>query len=154
MLDTRVPLIAEFLKDHQQFMKLMFAVRNLLKDGRFDEARQLAVELDSIAGPHIAFEEQQLYMMLVELGETSVTSDELIGEHHVVLNALRQLLRSESEDKADLQSIIDGFDSGLRHAEHCGSMVSLLTQLDDHRQEECLAELVGLRDLGGNWTEL
>ena len=67
MLNTNSPLIAEFLKDHQQFSRLLLEISKLLDDNNLEKARQRAKELNELAGAHIAFEEAELYSRLNEL---------------------------------------------------------------------------------------
>jgi hypothetical protein len=154
MLDTRTPLISEFLKDHQQFSRLLYQIANLLQEGKIDLARERANDLDTVAGPHIAYEEAELYPRLAKLGETSVTEEMLVGQHHDALDAVRALIKTESPDKAALKSIQTGFQGALSHAEHCGSLISLLNRLDEQEQAESLKKLEGFRKQGKKWTEL
>ena len=154
MLDTKTPLIAEFLKDHQQFSRLLYQISNLLQEGKIDLARDRAKDLDAVAGPHIAYEEAELYPRLAELGETAVDEEMLVGQHHDALDAVRALLDTESPDKESLASIQIGFQGALSHAEHCGSLISLLTRLDEQEQSASLVKLIQFRDEGKKWTEL
>ncbi len=154
MLNTEQPLIAEFLKDHQQFSRLLYEISKLLNENKIQQARQRAAELDTVAGPHIAYEEAELYSRLAKLGEKSVTEEMLVDEHHRMLDALRALLESSSPDQATIEEIKSGFQTALSHAEHCGSLISLMSRLDEKQQTESLKKLEQLRELGKKWTEL
>lgn len=110
MLDTQSPLIAEFLKDHQQFSRLLYEITRLLKQEKVEEARQRAGELNQLAGPHIAYEEAELYPRLSMLGETSVKETLLVDQHHEALDSVRQLLESDPIDDDLLDEIHDGFE--------------------------------------------
>ena len=68
MLDIRTPLIAEFLKDHQQFSRLLYEISKLLKENDIEKARQRAQELDEMSGAHIAYEEAELGFRLTSRG--------------------------------------------------------------------------------------
>ncbi|MGI9517695.1 MAG: hemerythrin domain-containing protein [Pirellulaceae bacterium] len=153
MLDTHSPLVAEFLKDHQQFSRLLLAITRLLEENKIDEARQRARELDQVAGPHIEYEERELYARLKELGETRVTNELLVGEHHKIRDAMNLLLENEKLDEDQLQQAKQGFESGIHHAEHCGSLISLMTRLDSDQQVASLVVLKELRDEGRKWSE-
>ena len=153
MLDTKNPLIAEFLKDHQQFSRLLYEISKLLEAGQTDKARRRATELDSVAGPHIAYEEAELYPRLAKLGEEKVAEEMLVGQHHGALDSLRELLKNQSPNDEELQSICEGFRDALTHAEHCGTLISLLTRLDEAEQAQSLATLRRLREQGKKWTE-
>jgi hypothetical protein len=154
MLDTRKPLIAEFLIDHQQFSRLLYEISKLLDEDKLDQARKRAIELNQVAGPHIAYEESELYSRLAALGEKSVTEEFLVGEHHQVLQALKRLLAEEELTGDQLESVKAGFRSALKHAEHCGSLISLMARLDEQQQSDSLVKLLDLRKQGRNWTEL
>ena len=153
MLDTRSPLISEFLKDHQRFSRLLLAITRLLEDGKIDEARERARELDLVAGPHIEYEEREVYARLKQLGETRVTNEMLVGEHHQIRDAMKLLLENEALDESQLQQAKAGFASGIRHAEHCGSLISLMSRLDQDQQAQSLVVLKELRDGGRKWSE-
>ena len=154
MLDLNAPLIAEFLKDHQQFSRLMFEIAKLLDDEQIDQARVRAKELNEVAGPHIAYEESELYTRLGELGVKSVTRQQLAEEHREVLDALKMLLDDPAPNGKMVESIKQGFRSGLTHAEHCGSLMSLMAGLNEQQRSESLKKLIHLREHGRNWTEL
>ena len=154
MLDTQTPLIAEFLKDHQQFSRLLYEISKLLEADELDKARQRAEELNVVAGPHIAYEESELYPRLPGFGERTVTPDQLTGEHHQVLHAVRQLVEKQEFTGEELRSIKAAFQAALRHAEHCGTLITLMARLDESAQRESLAKLIEFRDQGKKWTEL
>lgn len=154
MLDTKTPLIAEFLKDHQQFSRLLYEISKLLSDHNLAKARLRGEELDVVAGPHIAYEEAELYPRLAALGEHRVTEQQLVDEHAHMCDALRTLLTDESPDDRALGSIRAGFEDALAHAEHCGTLISLMAGLDKQQQSESLARMLELRAAGQKWTEL
>lgn len=154
MLDTKNPLIAEFLKDHQQFSRLIYEISNLLKANKIEKARERAKELDAVAGPHIAYEEAELYPRLAGLGEKATSEEMLVGQHHEAIDALRDLLNIPTPSEEQLKSIKAGFQDSLTHAEHCGSLISLLTQLEASEQTESLEVLRDFRKQGKNWTDL
>lgn len=154
MLDTNSPLIAEFLKDHQQFSRLLFEISKLVEQDKFDQARGRAIELDRLAGPHIAYEESELYPRLAKLGDDTVSEEVLIDQHHDALAALRLLLTRETLTQEDKETIKNGFRGALSHAEHCGSLISFMSRLDKGLQAKSLKELTRLRVEGKKWTEL
>lgn len=132
----------------------MYEIAKLLDDQEIEQARVRAKELDAVAGPHIAYEESELYSRLGELGVKSVTKQQLVDEHREVLDALRMLLNNPAPDGKMVESIKAGFRSGLTHAEHCGSLMSLMGRLDEQQRSESLKRLIHLREHGRNWTEL
>jgi hypothetical protein len=154
MLDTKSPLITEFLKDHQQFSRLLLEISRLLNQDKISEARQRARELDDLAGPHIAYEEAELYPRLAVLGVRSVSESMLLDQHHEALDAVRKLIGNDEIDESLLQEIKAGVEGALAHAEHCGSLISLMSRLDRDQQAQSLAELQRYREEGRKWTEL
>ncbi len=153
MLNVDSPLILEFLKDHQQFARLLLQISKLLDQGQIEEARNRARELDELAGPHIAYEEAELYPRLASLGEREVTEETLVDQHHDALQALRMLIDHDSANPQQLEAIQVGFRHALEHVEHCGSLISLMSQLDEDQQAASLSELKRLRDHGPKWTD-
>ncbi len=154
-LDTdKSPLIAEFLKDHQQFSRLLYQIKKLLDENNFEAAQERAAELDRLAGPHIAFEEAELYPRLKILGERNVTEDLLVDQHRDAVDVLRMLIEVKNPNPETIEQIKSGFERALAHAEHCGSLISLMTQLDENEQAESLRELIRLRKTEQLWTDL
>jgi Spy/CpxP family protein refolding chaperone len=141
-------------KDHQQFSRLLYQIRNLLSERKFDDAKERAGEFDKLAGSHIAYEESELYPRLKMLGNQGVSQSLLVGQHQDALEALRELLLVESPDEATICKIESGFENALRHAEHCGSLISLMAGLTPSQQNESLQVLIRLREQGLRWTEL
>ncbi len=154
MLDTESKLISEFLKDHQQFSRLLFEIERLLGEGHVKLARERAIELDQLAGPHIAYEEAELYPRLAKLGERNATEEALVVQHHDAVDALRILLANELLTETQFSQAIEGFRRALLHAEHCGSLISLMSLLDEAEQSESLKALERFREEGRLWTEL
>jgi hypothetical protein len=154
LLNTNSPLIAEFLKDHQQFSRLLLEVSKLLDSNNLEKARQRAEELNKLAGPHIAFEEAELYSRLIAMGERSISKAELVDQHHEIRDALRQLLENHAPDADTVESIKSGFRDGVIHAEHCGTLISLVSRLDEDEQAKSLESLLRFRQQGTPWTEL
>jgi len=154
VLNTNSPLITEFLKDHQQFSRLLLEISKLLDQNNLEKARQRAKELNALAGPHIAFEEAELYSRLIEMGERSITEAELVDQHHSMRDALSELLENPAPDAATIASIKSGFRDALTHAEHCGTLISLVSRLDDEQQAKSLESLLRFRQQGTRWTDL
>jgi hypothetical protein len=57
-------------------------------------------------------------------------------------------------DAEGIQEVAAAFDEGIRHAEHCGTLVSQLSALSPDDQREALDELCQLRASDLKWTEL
>ena len=154
MLDTSSPLVTEFLKDHQQFSRLLYEISKLLDAGEIEKAQERADELNRLAGPHIAYEEAELYPRLQQMGVTSVSEEHLVGEHHQVLDAVELLLSPGTLTPEQVAECREGIRVALDHAEHCGSLISLVSRLDEREQAASLVVLKQLRHEGKSWTEL
>lgn len=149
---SKSAVVQAFLVDHRKFMKLLRDVGLALNAGDLAQARALAATLDKVAGPHIAFEEAVLYPAVRGHDHTFVTG--LYDEHQSIVRALDRLLNESELDATSRQEIADAFDQGVRHAEHCGTLVSQLSALSPDDQREALDELYQLRASDLKWTEL
>ncbi len=147
-------VVQAFLVDHRKFMRLLLDVEQALRAGDIDRARVLGEALDKTAGPHIAFEEEVLYPTLAERTKENAFVVSLYDEHQDIVAALASLLEEREVTPARQQELQRAFTEGLAHAEHCGTLVSQLAELDEVDQEEALDELKQWRARGVRWTEL
>lgn len=148
-----VPLVREFLDDHRKMSQLLLHVVVSLEVGNLEEATAAAEKLNQIAGPHIAYEETELYPRISGEKLISDTTRELYDEHREAVMAVKALLEDPQPDQEQLGKIIDGLKTGVRHAEHCGSLVSLLAALPEPEQSASLERLLELRREGKPWTD-
>lgn len=149
----QVPLVREFLADHKKMSKLMLHVLVSLEEGDNAAAVQSARELDNVAGPHIAYEESELYPRISGEKLISETTRELHDEHREAAMAVKLLLENPEPDQPTKQQILDGLRTGVHHAEHCGSLARLLAALPTPEQDESLAKLLAYRQQGRKWTD-
>ncbi len=147
-------VVQAFLTDHRKFMKLLRDVEAALRAGDVERARSLGLMLDETAGPHIAFEEEVLYPALAARTSENTFVASLYDEHQSIRAALASLLDTPEPSPARQRELQQAFAEGLSHAEHCGTLVSQLSALDDVDQEEALDELKQWRTSGVRWTEL
>jgi hemerythrin-like domain-containing protein len=151
---SKSAVVQAFLVDHRKFMKLLRDVGQALRDKDVEKAKTLGRELNRVAGPHIAFEEQVLYPTVEERTHDRVFVAKLYDEHQSIVRALARLLdasRLEAQDIVDLQN---AFAQGVDHAEHCGTLISSLSAMDEVDQQEALDELKQLRATGMTWMQL
>ena len=132
----------------------MLEIKKLLDTNNIEQARTRAVELDELAGGHIAYEEAELYPRLAELTKQAVSEKLLVNQHHQVLDGIRLLVGKAELSADDIAKARSAFDVGIGHAEHCGSLISLMTTLDKDEQDASLAELLRLRKAGTKWSKL
>ena len=151
-----VDLVKTFMDEHRTFMRGLSAVLEQVKRDDLMAARNLADELDQMAGPHIQFEEEILYP---EVGRARGQGLErqLRDEHSVIRNAIERLLDVDFA-KADLPKLRAELEVALKtavqHAESCGTLISHLKTLSPVNQQEAIRRLCELRDIGTRWTEL
>lgn len=149
----QVPLVRAFLDDHQKMSKLMLHTLVSLEEGNIEAAIQSAKALDEVGGPHIAYEEAELYPRISGEKLISATTREMYDEHREAVTALKTLLDSPNPDEATKHEIMVGLRTGIHHAEHCGSLVSLLAALPEPEKNESLTKLLALRKQGQKWTD-
>lgn len=149
----QIPLVREFLADHQRMSKLLLHTLVSLDEGNLDAARQSALVLNEVGGPHIAFEESELYPRISGEQLISETTRAMYEEHREAVLALKLLLDNPNPDQPTKQKILAGFRTGVRHAEHCGSLVTLLAALPSPEQNEALSRLLLFRERGQKWTD-
>ncbi len=145
----------EFIEDHRRLTQALTRLQEAVASGTREEIRAAADELDQTAGPHVAFEEQQLYPTVARSRGTEFQYA-MEDEHDCVLQSLRELLdlnegQLTDEDRARLAAMLQ---SGVDHVVHCGTLLSHLTVLAPDQQQELLERLRDLRRQGVRWTEL
>ncbi len=148
-----LPLLREFLADHKKMSQLMLHTVVSLEEGDIDAAKQSAVALNRVGGPHIAYEEAELYPRISGESLVSTTTREMYDEHREAAAALKLLLDTPSPNATTIQQILDGLRTGIHHAEHCGSLVGLLAALPEPEQAESLQKLLAYREQGRMWTD-
>ena len=149
----QLPLLREFLTDHEKMSQLMLHAVVSLEEGDLDAARQSAKALNKVAGPHIAYEESELYPRISGESLISTTTREMYDEHRAVATARKLLLENPIPDQSTLDRILEGPRAGIHHAEHCGSLVTLLAALPKPEQDESLKKLLAYREQGRMWTD-
>lgn len=150
------PLVKEFLDDHRLMTRMLSDLVTLLEGDHPEAARSLANQLDKLAGPHIAFEEQCLYPA-VKARRGAVLQSQLQHEHDEARAALTQLLSTNVEElnRPTMRQVLAvALRKGLKHAESCGTLVSHLQELPQEQKQATLSRLLHLRHEGLRWTQL
>lgn len=136
--------------------RLLAQLTAALRNGDNELARQLADELDLVAGPHIQFEENVLYP-LVAKSEGSAFARQLYGEHRATLRGLKQIVshsRKRPLTETYRRDVLRDIQLGLNHAESCGTLVSHLGDLSAHEEDAAVKQHELLRQQQRRWTEL
>ncbi len=115
----------------------------------FLRAQELVTELNRVSGPHIAYEELELYPRL----SASENSQQLSDDHQKVAQALQMVLEHDSLEGEDEQLVMEGLRIGLDHAEQCGALVGSLAALSESEQANSLEVLRDLKRRGQCWLE-
>ena len=148
------PLVQAFLRDHREMSRLIYQLVNALDNEDLATSRALAKQLDVVAGPHIAFEEQVLYPLVSKRTRDVTFVRSLYAEHERTRDAV-QILASDRDIDSELrQQLLDGMRGGLDHADHCGTLISHLADLTETEQEQALKQLTQFQAEKRRWTEL
>jgi len=149
-------LEAEFVTDHRTLTQTISRLLDALRSGRDAEAMQIADELDTLAGPHIAFEESVMYPEVARHTDAAF-AQRLYEEHRIALRGVRRLLEHREQPELSPEErtkIMDDLQTGLDHVVSCGRLLSHLTVLDEKTQRQYLDQLIDLRHQGTRWTAL
>lgn len=151
---SKAAVVQAFLADHKKFMRLLVDVSDALQRDDLAAARTLATQLNTVAGPHIAFEETVLYPALDDASHDHDFVEGLYDEHQQIVTALAELISNDSLTKKQLTAITHAFQSGTEHAEHCGTLISRLSNMDAADQRDALDDLIQLQEQEILWTDL
>lgn len=149
----QVPLVREFLSDHQKMSKLLLHTLVSLEEENLEAATASAKALDRIAGGHIAFEEAEIYPRISGEEIMTQTTRDLYAEHREALTALKKLLDNPKPNQTTKREILRGLRTGVHHAERCEALADLLAALPMPEQNESLKKLRGFREQGRKWTD-
>ena len=149
VVQSRTPLVREYLEDHQGMAHLFYQVIVALDEGESTRAQELAKELNRVIGPQIAYEELELYPRL----SASQNSLSLCDDLQQVTQALKMLLEHDSLEGEDEQLAMEGLRIGLDHAEQCRALVGSLAALTESEQATSLEALRDLKRRGQCWVE-
>ena len=150
------PLATAFTDDHRVFTRGLSRILRALRRDDQATAVALAEELDRAVGPHIEFEEQVFYPILVEsLGKDFVR--QLYREHRIGQTAVRALMahpHGEPLPEGDREGLIEQLETAMDHALSCGTLLSHVTSKDPGEQQRLLDQLEDISRRGHRWTEL
>lgn len=145
-----------FMEDHRHLTTGLSRLLKALKLNDPPKAVEIADELDRVAGPHMAFEEEVFYPELEKrFGQEFVSR--LYGEHELGQTAVRTLVTQRPVDPlepTDQLSLIEEVETALNHALSCGSLLSHITTLSVAEREELLTRLQAFREEAPRWTDL
>ena len=149
-------LATAFTDDHRVFTRGLSRILRALRRDDHATAVALAEELDRAVGPHIEFEEQVFYPILVEsLGRDFVR--QLYREHRIGQDAVGALIahpREKPLPASDRDRLIEQLETAMEHALSCGTLLSHVTSKDAAEQQRLLDRLEDIGRRGNRWTEL
>ena len=150
------PLLRAFHADHRAMTQSLYALLQAVKERDLARAIELAEQVDCVAGPHIAFEEEHFYPLLREpLGDAFVR--QLYEEHAAgrsAVETLRECSNPEQLDPSTISRVEEQLEIAVQHARSCGTLASRLSGLEPTRAARLLRELDALRDQQRCWTDL
>jgi hypothetical protein len=148
-----------FLADHQAMLRGFQDLIAALAREDWEAAVRAASRLDTVAGPHIEFEEKYLYPQVGRSrGDTYLSR--LYDDHEEVAGALTEILdvladpNEKTPSRATVARWMATLRGGIDHASACGTLLGELKGLPEERQREFLDGLTRLRDQAARWTEL
>jgi hypothetical protein len=146
----------EFVNDHREMTRTIARLLEAVRAGDDAEAVRIAVELDRLAGPHIAFEEAVMYPEVARHRDRAF-AERLYDEHRTALRGLRDLLGHQEHpllSAEERKRITADIQTGLDHAVACGTLLSYLTVLDEGTKRLYLDRLTNLRGEQTRWSAL
>ncbi|HUG90390.1 MAG TPA: hemerythrin domain-containing protein [Planctomycetaceae bacterium] len=156
MTAERTPLAEAFVIDHREITRGLARLSQAVRDGDFTASRELALDVDRLAGPHILFEEQVLYPQIARLLGRDYAV-QLYGEHEAGRSALEQLTRSDRPagfrpgEQEELSRLLG---AAVEHAATCATLVSRLSEFPRTVQIEMQARLDECHAASPAWTSL
>ncbi|MEQ8837451.1 MAG: hemerythrin domain-containing protein, partial [Lacipirellulaceae bacterium] len=145
-----------FLQDHKDFTRKLNCLVEQLDQGSLAAAKRTAFELDVLAGPHVAFEEEVLYPVTGKAQGTPFQT-RLLREHDQTQAGLVRLLSANEDELNDpgfVKAVADALRKGLEHAESCGTLVSHLGMLSKEEESKAAQRFKELKEEERRWTEL
>lgn len=168
MTTTWERLQRAFVEDHRAMTRGYRDLIEQLLANDFEAAGRAASRLDSIAGPHIEFEERFLYPLIGRSrGDTYLSR--LYDEHEEVVDVLSEILAvltqqsqpqkpqlapQETPQEGTVRRWIAQLRGGIDHASACGTLLNEIQSLAEDEQLRFLDGLARLREQGNRWTEL
>lgn len=155
-LKSSSPVVSEFVKDHQRMTRGLVDLLQIVRQGDLRAAVAAADKLDRESGPHIEFEEKVLYGEVGRMRGLRLEA-QLRCEHDSIRNGLVRLSYLNEKDVDDPRvraELVQTFETAIRHAESCGTLISHLESLSPERQQAAFEQLEAFRRAGRRWTEL
>jgi hypothetical protein len=134
--------------------RLIYQLVKALDNEELATSRTLAKKLNLVAGPQIAFEEQELYPLVSKRTRDVTFVRSLCAEHNRTRDAVEILVSGRDINNELRQQLLRGMRNGLDHTEHCGTLISHLADLTEKEQEQALNRLTQLQTEKRRWTEL
>jgi hypothetical protein len=144
-----------FIDDHRAVTRGYRELIEHLQRQDLVAASHAASRLDTLAGPHIEFEEKYLYPQASAARGDRYLS-RLYDEHEEILEVLVQIAGA-AEQPADAETVehwVAQLRQALDHASACGTMLSELKALPESEQRKFLDGLMRLRQQGNRWSDL
>lgn len=156
MTEIKSRLFKAFRDDHALLGRSLFELGERLQARDVSGARQAARQLDSNAGAHIAFEQDDFYPALVPF----LTNQEMVQmykEHsdgRALLAQVESLGDDSLEDTVRRDGLLEQVHLMEQHVSECGELFGIMGGLDDAAQQQLLERLEFWRIRAPRWSEL
>jgi len=150
------PLGKAFVEDHRHLTQGFRQLLDAIRERDVPQMIKLADRIDTVAGPHIRFEETVLYPLVREQ-RGSEYAQQLYREHRVAVCALRDILTHDETSPwtdADWKRLEEQVQTALDHTVSCGTLLSHLTSLSAEHQQALHQRMEELRKEPHRWTRL
>ncbi len=129
----RESFFREFRQEHREIRDLLFDMITSFLEHDFEKAEALLESLDSLAGPHFMYEEEELYPALTGIfGEQYI--NKLLTDHDLAIaraKKLNSMIKAGSKEKDDITDCVNTVRSILPHVSDCEGLSIMVEKLDD-----------------------
>lgn len=154
--DIKNKLFEAFQEDHAQLGQGLYEIRMELAEGNAEAIRNLAADIISTAGAHIAFEEYDFYPTLkAHLSPTEIKKMYL--EHAQGLALLEKLVIASDKDfqsVAFIERCLNEIDILDHHVADCGNLFGAMGGLSDEDYQRLMQRLAYWREQAPVWSDV
>ncbi|NIO43320.1 MAG: hypothetical protein GTO41_26110 [Burkholderiales bacterium] len=145
-------LFEAFRADHATLGMGFHELSAALRNNDLAMARKVVERLDTDAGAHIAFEEENFYKVLEPLvGAAEV--EKMYREHEKGCEVMRTVVQSATLSEAERNALLKKSEAMEEHIAECGDLFAAMGRLTAEEQEDLYQHLLAWRELAPRWTD-
>jgi hypothetical protein len=148
-------LFEDFHADHAVLGSGFHALSQCLRANDIEAGRRVAEDIDTQAGAHVAFEEEDFYPALVPLlGDAEV--QKLYREHDLGLEVIHALLQPSAEtgmDQLAVARLLQESEAMETHIAECGELFAAIGRIPLEEQSALRQRLLQWRELNPRWRD-